>query len=63
MSKTASLWVLRYLVKIFFTSGLYSMPASWMAVSTMRQPPFGIIARLRGASVCRPTITSSSSQM
>ena len=24
------------------------MPASWMAVSTIRQPPFGIIARLRG---------------
>ena len=63
MSKTASLWVLRYLVKIFFTSGLYSLPASWMAVSTMRQPPFGIIARFRGASVCRPTITLSSSQM
>ena len=43
MSKTASLCVFRYSVKIFFTSGFTSLPASLMACSTMRQPPFGII--------------------
>lgn len=30
-----------------------------MACSTMRQPPFGIIARLQGTSVWRPTTTLS----
>ena len=29
--------------------------------STIRQPPLGMIARLSGASVCRPTISSWSS--
>ena len=63
MSKTASLCVLRCFVKISLTRGSGSLPASVIAVSTIRQPPAGIIARLSGTSVCRPTITSSSSLM
>ncbi len=34
-----------------------------VACSTMRQPPFGIMARFNGVSVCSPTMTSSSSEM
>jgi hypothetical protein len=29
----------------------------------MRQPPLGMMARFSGASVCRPTMTSSSFAM
>ena len=33
------------------------------ALTTIRKPPFGMMARLSGASVCRPTMTSWSLSM
>jgi hypothetical protein len=57
-SKTPALCVLRKSVKIRLTSCGMSKPYVLSDVSTMRQPPLGIIARLSGASVWRPTMSS-----
>src|SRR5213075_921456 len=51
------------MVKASTTAELGSYPYALNALSTIRRPPFGMIARLRGASVWSPTITSFSRSM
>ncbi|GAA2893904.1 hypothetical protein Acy02nite_55760 [Actinoplanes cyaneus] len=62
-SNTPALWVLRYRVKISATRGSGVYPYAFRPPSTIRQPPFGMIARRSGASVCNPTINSFGSSM
>ena len=49
-----------YLVNASWTCGSASNPAALRPFSTIRNPPYGKIARLNGWSVCNPTITSFS---
>ena len=63
VSKTPSLWVLQYSVNTFLIVGFGSKPYAFRLASTTFHPPFGMIARLSGASVWRPTISSRSLSM
>jgi len=50
-------------LKISSTSGSRVRLYAFKAFLTIRTPPNGLIERLRGASVCKPTISSFSLMM